>query len=63
MSDLTKKTCEPCKGGIPPLTNAEIQPLYAELDQGWEVVDDHHLEKTYSYSSKKLLLNLMVGSF
>ena len=46
MPGLADRQCVPCKGGIPPLDDAAIQPLLAQLD-GWTVVDRHHLEKRY----------------
>jgi 4a-hydroxytetrahydrobiopterin dehydratase len=42
---LAEKSCIPCRGGVPPLTRVEIQPLLSQL-QGWEVKDDKHLLKT-----------------
>ena len=47
MSDLAKKQCIPCQGGIPALTAAEMKPLYEQLEAGWNIVKDHHLEKTF----------------
>jgi 4a-hydroxytetrahydrobiopterin dehydratase len=38
----------PCRGGIPPLTPAEVEPLLAQLE-GWQVVDNHHLSKLYNF--------------
>lgn len=52
MSDLADKTCVPCQGGIPPLTEAEYAPLLAELE-GWTVVDGHHLAKDYAFPDFK----------
>ncbi len=48
MTDLADKTCVPCQGGIPPLTEAEYAPLLAELD-GWTAVDGHHLHKAFDF--------------
>ena len=48
MSELAKKDCVPCKGGVPPLKGGAIPALLAQLD-GWEVVDEHHLRKTYAF--------------
>ncbi len=50
MTDLASKKCIPCSGDVPALTAAEIEPLLAQLD-GWEVVEDHHLTKTYSFKN------------
>jgi 4a-hydroxytetrahydrobiopterin dehydratase len=48
MSTLASKTCVPCKGDVPPLKGAELQKLESEVP-GWEVVNEHHLEKTYKF--------------
>lgn len=46
---LAEQTCTPCRGGVPPLTAAEIEPLAAQLEAGWQVVDHHQLTKTYAF--------------
>lgn len=48
MARLSERHCLPCRGGVPPLTAEEIRPLIAQI-QGWNVVEDHHLEKTYEF--------------
>jgi len=64
MSDLKNKSCVPCRGGIPPLGREEIESLLKRLDQGWRAVDDHHLEKTYSFDDFRQALEFTnkVGS-
>jgi 4a-hydroxytetrahydrobiopterin dehydratase len=47
--DLASMACVPCQGGVPPLTRAEIESYLADLDAGWRVVDDHHLEKEWRF--------------
>jgi 4a-hydroxytetrahydrobiopterin dehydratase len=47
MAGLADRQCVPCRGGVPPLTEAEIAPLLAQLE-GWRVVDSHHLMKRYT---------------
>lgn len=47
-SDLARKTCIPCRGGVPPLTPEERTPLLAELGD-WRVVDGHHLGRTFVF--------------
>ncbi|PYV90705.1 MAG: 4a-hydroxytetrahydrobiopterin dehydratase [Acidobacteria bacterium] len=48
MSGLAARNCVPCKGGVPPLKGKEIQPLIGQLE-GWAVMDEHHLTKTYKF--------------
>jgi 4a-hydroxytetrahydrobiopterin dehydratase len=50
MSDLSDQHCIPCRGGVDPLTEAQIAPLHAQL-KGWKVVDAHHLEKAWSFQN------------
>lgn len=46
---LAQKECVPCKGGVPPLEGEELERLQEELDRGWKVIDQHHLEKEFSF--------------
>lgn len=48
-SKLAQKECVPCKGGVPPLEGRELRALQEELDAGWKVVDEHHLEKSFDF--------------
>jgi 4a-hydroxytetrahydrobiopterin dehydratase len=48
MSGLSAKECVPCRGGVPPLEGEEIAKLLKELE-GWEVVNEHHLKKSYKF--------------
>lgn len=55
---LADRNCVPCKGGVPPLTRAEYEPLLAEVD-AWEVVDDHHLQRQYRVRNFVAALDLV----
>ena len=48
MSSLAEKTCVPCRGGVPPLKGETLRALAAQVE-GWAVVDEHHLAKTYKF--------------
>lgn len=48
MSELASKSCIPCRGGVPPLTPEEIEPLSSQL-QNWNVVKNHHLRRTFGF--------------
>jgi 4a-hydroxytetrahydrobiopterin dehydratase len=50
-SDLSKKSCSTCKGGVLPLKGEELRQLYLQLHEGWRVIDDHHLEKEYLFKN------------
>ncbi|MEE8161541.1 MAG: 4a-hydroxytetrahydrobiopterin dehydratase [Acidobacteriota bacterium] len=58
MTELAQKTCVPCRGGTPPLTAEEIKPL-ADQVPGWEVVENHHLEKSYRFEDFKSALDFV----
>ena len=49
MSDLTEKFCVPCHADIPPMKAEEIAPLHRKLGASWLVIDNHHLEKSFSF--------------
>ena len=65
ISELAKKECVPCKGGIPPLKGDELQSLLEKLGNHWKVVQEHHLEKEYKFDNFKQALNFTnkVGEF
>ena len=42
---LLKNECVPCQGDVEPLKNREIEELLEQLQQGWYVIEQHHLEK------------------
>ena len=48
MSTLADRQCVPCRGGVPPLGGDELRKLSAELP-GWQVVEDHHLAKSFLF--------------
>lgn len=48
MSDLASKTCVPCRGGVPPLKGADLAALREQVE-GWEVVEEHHIRKTFKF--------------
>ena len=49
MSTLATATCVPCRGGVPPLKGEKLQAFVRQLESGWEIVEEHHLEKNYSF--------------
>lgn len=49
--NLADRTCVPCRGGVPPLEGEELTRLYSQLDNEWTLVDNHHLEKRYTFKN------------
>ncbi|MBS0625376.1 MAG: 4a-hydroxytetrahydrobiopterin dehydratase [Verrucomicrobia bacterium] len=48
-----KKHCEPCKAGAAPLKGESIENFFKELESGWKVISEHHLEKEYTFKNFK----------
>lgn len=57
MNDLANKECIPCKGDTPPLTEAKNIEFLTVLGNGWQVVDNHHLEKEYKFKDFRQALD------
>ena len=55
MSELASKKCVPCKGGVPPLKGSELKELQKQL-RGWDVIEEHHLYKTFKFPDFKTAL-------
>ena len=51
MTELARKQCVPCRGGVPPLEATELDALHAQLAGDWIVVEAHHLEKEYTFKN------------
>ena len=45
---LSDKHCVPCRGGVPPLKGEPLEALKAQVP-GWQVVEEHHLTKTFTF--------------
>lgn len=56
-SDLARKACIPCRGGVPPLTGQELADLQAALGGDWRVVNEHHLEKQFVFNDFRSALD------
>jgi len=59
MSELAKKHCIPCKGGVPRLTGEALAPLQQELPS-WTVVNEHHLQKSFLFPDFAKALDYVV---
>jgi len=55
-SSLVNKSCIPCRGSMPKLSLQESKNYLAQLEDGWQVVEDHHIEKEYGFNDFKSAL-------
>jgi 4a-hydroxytetrahydrobiopterin dehydratase len=46
---LAERHCVPCRGGVPKLQGEKLEQMKALLP-GWEVVDEHHLWKSFAFT-------------
>ncbi len=56
-NDLASKQCIPCKGNIPRLKGESLEKLHRQLDDGWAIVDEHHLEREYKFKNFRQALD------
>ena len=49
MSNLAAEKCPPCDVGGKPLEGPALRDLERELGRGWKVVENHHLEKLFTF--------------
>ena len=49
--ELSQRQCAPCRGGVPPLKGDALEVLLQELQNGWKMINEHHLQKDYVFPS------------
>ena len=59
MTDLVKKHCKPCEGGIAPYNAEQIRELLEQL-KGW-IVEDGKLVKLYAFAFCAGILRVRLG--
>jgi 4a-hydroxytetrahydrobiopterin dehydratase len=55
---LAEKHCIPCRGGVPALKGPELDYLAGQLP-GWSVVEEHHLNRVYSFPDFRTALDFV----
>lgn len=58
MSELAEKNCIPCRGGVPALKGEELAVLARQLPE-WQVVDEHHLRRSFKFSDFRSALDFV----
>jgi 4a-hydroxytetrahydrobiopterin dehydratase len=51
MTQLIQKQCTPCQGGAEPLKGEDVLQRIEELQAGWSVVDEHHLQREFTFDN------------
>jgi 4a-hydroxytetrahydrobiopterin dehydratase len=49
MNELARKKCQPCEGGVAPLTAEQVRPMLRGLD-GW-ALEGRAIAKTYRFAN------------
>ena len=57
MNALAEKKCVPCKGEVPPLKGDELAKMFKELSPGWQLRQEHHLEKEFKFKDFRQALD------
>jgi 4a-hydroxytetrahydrobiopterin dehydratase len=60
MEELAAQQCVPCKGGVPPLKGKELQELDQKLGHDWKLIDEHHLEKIFTFKDFREALDFTI---
>jgi 4a-hydroxytetrahydrobiopterin dehydratase len=59
MAGLADKQCVPCEKGADPLKSDQIKRQMKELDPDWRVVDEHHLERQFTFDDFRQALDFV----
>ena len=55
---MAEKHCVPCRGGVPPLKGEELAKFAAQVP-GWQVVDEHHIEREFAFPNFQTALDFV----
>ena len=61
MDNLTKKKCVPCEGNTKPLKGEALKKLFSQLETGWKIAHNDHLERDYKFKDFKTALKFVNG--
>lgn len=56
MSELSKKKCLPCTASTPPISGAELKKCLHQLEEGWELIAEKEIAKSYRFRDFKQAL-------
>lgn len=56
---LAEKKCKACTGDVDPYGEDEILEYSEKIDEEWDVVDNHHLKRTFDFPDFQTALNFV----
>jgi 4a-hydroxytetrahydrobiopterin dehydratase len=59
MMTLAERECVPCAAGASPLKGEALANLAGELKGGWQIVNEHHLEKEFRFANFRKALEFV----
>lgn len=51
MSELTRRELNSPRKAVAPLKGADLHAIREQLGGNWQVIDEHHLEKTFAFAN------------
>lgn len=51
MNELAAKECVPCRGEVAALKGEAVSVLERQLGEGWRVIEQHHLQKEFTFKN------------
>lgn len=57
MNELSSKSCKDCRQATAPMGKTEVEKLRAKLQQDWNVINNHHLLRTFKFKNFKQALH------
>jgi 4a-hydroxytetrahydrobiopterin dehydratase len=57
-AELASKSCVPCRGGVPALKGEQLRELRQQVP-GWQVENEHHLHRTYTFPDFRTALDFV----
>lgn len=58
MTELYKKKCVPCEGGVPSLEPDQVQGYKKEVNENWKVIDNKKIRRDFSFVNFKQTMDV-----
>ena len=59
QDSLANRSCSACQGGVEPLKGEALSAFAEQLSDGWQVIEEHHLEKEFKFKNFKEALDFV----